>query len=167
MLHQYKACCRCYLTQIWLITSRSLLKLYPCKNMQTSLHLCMCVWLRRRWRLFRWSTFHFFSYNTPQQLRPILTSQTHLFSFMKWCQNSMATTLLVAWGLPEKQKTAKNCWCTTNVSKLVFFTWRISTETLWRVPAEYDNVKLKQLYCTYSIHLLKLMPHLSSIHCGF
>ena len=45
-----------------------------------------------------------FSHNTLQQLQPILTSQTHLFSFMKWCQNSMATTLPVALGLLTRKR---------------------------------------------------------------
>lgn len=52
-----------------------------------------------------------FSHNTLQQLQPILTSQTHLFSFMKWCQNSMATTLPVALGFltRKRQETGVPC----------------------------------------------------------
>lgn len=103
-----------------------------------------------------------FSHNTLQQLQPILTSQTHLFSFMRWCQNSMATTLPVALGLLTKKRRWKQeyhmqthmymhvqththsgikrqyRWCVTSVSKWFFLAWGNRVEIL-RKRTKYEK----------------------------
>ena len=96
----------------------------------------VCMWIRERCLFGRNAIL---SHNTLQHLQPILTSQTHLFSSMNWCQNSMATTLPVALGLltRKRQDRSTTCthththwWLTTTVSKQGSFTRGINVETL-------------------------------------